>query len=64
MEMERLNQIELDDLEVPCDIYLISCIWEISLCAKMHLKLQMDEDEKYNRKLEYGLYTVQVCLGD
>ena len=22
MEMERLSEIELDDLEVPCDIYL------------------------------------------
>lgn len=35
METERLNQIELDDLEVSCDIFLISCILEISLCAKM-----------------------------
>ncbi|XP_061360502.1 uncharacterized protein LOC133304477 [Gastrolobium bilobum] len=34
-ETERLNQIELDDLE-------------------------MDEDEKYNRKLESGLYTLQL----
>ncbi|RDX70409.1 Beta-catenin-like protein 1, partial [Mucuna pruriens] len=34
-ETERLNQVELDDLE-------------------------MDEDEKYNRKLESGLYTLQL----
>ncbi|KAM7519894.1 hypothetical protein LguiB_018856 [Lonicera macranthoides] len=34
-ETERLNQLELDDLE-------------------------MDEDEKYNRKLESGLYTLQL----
>ncbi|KAL5164279.1 Beta-catenin-like protein 1 [Glycine soja] len=34
-ETERLNQVELDDLE-------------------------MDEDEKYNRKLESGLYTLQA----
>ncbi|RYR65292.1 hypothetical protein Ahy_A03g011232 isoform A [Arachis hypogaea] len=34
-ESERLNEVELDDLE-------------------------MDEDEKYNRKLEAGLYTLQV----
>ncbi|OIV95690.1 hypothetical protein TanjilG_01484 [Lupinus angustifolius] len=34
-ESERLNDIELDDLE-------------------------MDEDEKYNRKLESGLYTLQL----
>ncbi|KAA0046223.1 beta-catenin-like protein 1 [Cucumis melo var. makuwa] len=35
VEMERLNQIELEDLE-------------------------MDEEEKYNRKLESGLYTLQL----
>lgn len=64
VETERLNHLELDDLEVPSDTYLISCILEVSLCAKMHLKLQMDEEEKYNRKLESGLYTLQVCLGD
>ncbi|CAA2999619.1 beta-catenin 1 [Olea europaea subsp. europaea] len=34
-ETERLNQLELDDLE-------------------------MDEEEKYNRKLDSGLYTLQV----
>ncbi|KAL2333165.1 hypothetical protein Fmac_014378 [Flemingia macrophylla] len=34
-ETERLNQVELDDLE-------------------------MDDDEKYNRKLESGLYTLQL----
>ncbi|RYR18291.1 hypothetical protein Ahy_B03g062898 [Arachis hypogaea] len=34
-ESERLNEVELDDLE-------------------------MDEDEKYNRKLEAGLYTLQL----
>ncbi|KAK7290290.1 hypothetical protein RIF29_04601 [Crotalaria pallida] len=34
-ETERLNEVELDDLE-------------------------MDEDEKYNRKLESGLYTLQL----
>ncbi|TKY47335.1 Beta-catenin protein 1 [Spatholobus suberectus] len=34
-ETERLNQVELDDLE-------------------------MDEDERYNRKLESGLYTLQL----
>lgn len=34
-ETERMNQLELDDLE-------------------------MDEDEKYNRKLESGLYTLQL----
>ncbi|THF97165.1 hypothetical protein TEA_003295 [Camellia sinensis var. sinensis] len=34
-ETERLNELELDDLE-------------------------MDEDEKYNRRLESGLYTLQV----
>lgn len=34
-EMERLNQLELDDLEI-------------------------DEDEKYNRKLDSGLYTLQM----
>ncbi|KAI3725456.1 hypothetical protein L1987_65244 [Smallanthus sonchifolius] len=36
-EFERLNDTELDDLE-------------------------MDEDEKYNRKLESGLYSLQVNL--
>ncbi|XP_022938556.1 beta-catenin-like protein 1 [Cucurbita moschata] len=35
VEMERLSEIELDDLE-------------------------MDEEEKYNRKLESGLYTLQL----
>ncbi|XP_022863084.1 beta-catenin-like protein 1 [Olea europaea var. sylvestris] len=34
-ETERLNQLELDDLE-------------------------MDEEEKYNRKLDSGLYTLQL----
>ncbi|KAE8659338.1 hypothetical protein F3Y22_tig00116962pilonHSYRG00091 [Hibiscus syriacus] len=41
-ETQRLEQLELDDLE-------------------------MDEEEKYNRKLECGLYTLQliaVILGD
>ncbi|XP_021892010.1 beta-catenin-like protein 1 [Carica papaya] len=36
-ETERLDQLELDDLE-------------------------MDEEERYNRKLESGLYTLQVKL--
>lgn len=69
-ETERLNQLELDDLEAS---YLCSSllsllpllqkkVWDL-LWVYIYLYyclLQVDEDEKYNRKLESGLYTLQV----
>lgn len=39
-------------------------IHEITLISlRDFYTLQMDEEEKYNRKLESGLYTLQVCIG-
>lgn len=62
-----MNQLELDDLEV---LYLLEhfCVvshhcfhFEIT-CANISYILQMDEEERYNRKLESGLYTLQVRI--
>lgn len=69
-ETERLNQLELDDLEASCLCssllsllpLLQKKVWDL-LWVYIYLYyclLQVDEDEKYNRKLESGLYTLQV----
>lgn len=73
-EAERMNQLELDELEVvpslslshmlthkdtgrhTLSLYSFLCCWSVYIMSK----LQMDEEEKYNRKLEAGLYTLQV----
>lgn len=61
-ETERLDNLDLDDLEVLFSILLSSSpILTIMNCLKKTLRFsQMDEDERYNRKLESGLYTLQV----
>ena len=63
-ETERLDSLDLEDLEVPflCLVSLISISnsskqWIFWTCSYFS---QMDDDERYNRKLEAGLYTLQV----
>lgn len=62
-ETERMDQLELDDLEVSSFLGSKESAdpWNyITLTEGGFYTLQMDEEEKYNRKLESGLYTLQV----
>lgn len=56
-----MDELELDDLEV---IIPSPCMFSIFLCYLIiylaWVFVQMDEEERYNRRLEAGLYTLQV----
>lgn len=66
-ESERLDNIEFDDLEVTlsfvvCRLVAPEICFASSGSVIFHAFVQMDEEEKYNRKLESGLYTLQVWV--
>ena len=59
-ETARLDQLEIDDFEVTL---LKSFLFSNRLLLEINIRceiLQMDEEERYNRKLDSGLYTLQV----
>lgn len=65
-ETERMEKLQLDDFEVVCIVtWFLLALLKLKFYPKYNIPsygLQMDEDEKYNRKLESGLYTLQVGI--